>query len=251
LHPILFKYGIVTIYSYGFCVALAFLAGVLFSMWILRRASLYSDKLWDLALVIMVSAVVGARLFYVIEFFGEYAARPLEVFFVWQGGLVFFGGLFFAAVAAIVFIRLNQMPLWLMLDCMTPGTILGYAIGRIGCFLNGCCYGCETTLPWTVHFPNVLGARHPTQLYAAGLALLAFLFLFWFLQRKKFDGQVFAFGLLYYGSYRFLIEFWRVNPRYWLGLSEAQVIAVLVFAAAVGLLIFLPRRVQSLFQGKP
>jgi phosphatidylglycerol:prolipoprotein diacylglycerol transferase len=108
--------------------------------------------------------------------------------------------------------------------------------------MNGCCYGCESNLPWAVHFPQVLGLRHPTQLYASGLALLVAVFLLWFLQRKRYDGQIFAFGLLYYGAYRFLIEFLRVNPRYFLGLSEAQWIAILVIAAAVFLLTWLPRR---------
>jgi len=242
VHPILFQLGFITIYAYGFFVALAFLVGVALSMWVLSRRGLYSDKLWDLALLIMILAIVGGRVFYVIEFFPQYLQNPLEMLMVWRGGLVFFGGLVFALAGTLAFLMLHKMPLWKILDAIVPGTILGYGIGRLGCFFNGCCYGCETNLSWAVHFPGTLGLRHPTQLYATGFALLAAGFFLWFLQRKKYDGQVFALGLLYYGGYRFLIEFLRVNPRYLLGLSEAQLIAMIIFAAALVLLFLLPRR---------
>ena len=242
MYPILFKFEFITMYSYGAMVALAFLAGISLAIYLLQREGLFNNRSLDLAIVVMVASIVGARIFYVIEFFDFFRAHPWEILMVWNGGLVFYGGLTFAVLGAVVYIKTQRLPLWQYLDCMAPPTVLGYAIGRVGCFLNGCCYGGEANVPWAVHFPQVTGLHHPTQLYASTAALAAFAILLFILRRKKYDGQVFGLTLLYYCAYRFAIEFVRVNPRYLFGLSAAQWISILGMVVAAVILLALRKK---------
>jgi len=222
MYPVLFRIGPLTIYSYGLMVALGFLAGIGIAIWLAKREKIATEKILDLAVYVLIASVVGARLFYVIEFWPEFITNPLNVFFVWQGGLVFYGGLLLAVITILIYAQASKINVWKLLDIIAPATALGYAIGRIGCFLNGCCYGIECSLPWAVSFPNLAGLRHPTQIYASltGLLIFGLLMVLW--RFRKFEGQVFCAGLTMYGIYRFSIEFVRVNPRYILGLSMAQ-----------------------------
>ena len=229
MHPILLKIGSFTLYSYGLMVALGFLAGIFSALVLAGKAKISQERILDLAFIVLISAIVGARVFYVLEFWRDYTTNPLAVFFIWEGGLVFFGGLLFGIGAIILYAWYAKISFWKLIDVCVPGTMLGYAFGRIGCFLRGCCYGSETDLPWAVRFPDACGLRHPTQIYASLTGLLIFLILLLVFNRKKFDGQVFAVGLVLYGIYRFLIEFIRVNPRYLFGLSEAQLGSVVIF----------------------
>ncbi|KAF0133864.1 MAG: phosphatidylglycerol:prolipoprotein diacylglycerol transferase [Candidatus Saganbacteria bacterium] len=232
MHPILFKFGSITIFSYGFMIALAFLAGIYFSYFLAVREGIKGEKIFDLALVILVSSIVGARIFYVIEFWPDFISNPLEVFFIWQGGLVFFGGLLFAALAAVAFANYYKIKALKLMDIITPGTALGYGIGRIGCFLRGCCYGIETKLPWGIVFPGLSEAHHPTQLYAFISGIIMFTMLLLLYRKKKYDGQVFFSGLMFYSVYRFSVEFLRMNPKY-LFFSMAQWISILIFFLAL------------------
>ncbi|MCX5751607.1 MAG: prolipoprotein diacylglyceryl transferase [Candidatus Saganbacteria bacterium] len=229
MHPILFQYGFISIHSYGVMAALGFLVGICLVLWLAYKANVDINKILDLAIVVMVSAIIGARLFYVIGFWPAYAARPWEIFMVWQGGLVFYGGLIVAALSTMIFLRVNKMPFWKVLDFITFATVIGMIFGRIGCFLNGCCYGIETKVPWAVQFPELLGKRHPTQIYESIdlLIILGILFIIYRLVKK--DGIVFAFGLMLYAIHRFLVEFLRENPYYFFGLSAAQWISILLF----------------------
>lgn len=243
MYPVLLKLGPLTLYSYGLMVALGFLAGILLAAYLARRTGLKPEIMLDIAPFVLVGAIVGARIFYVIEFWREFQGNPLEIFMLWRGGLVFYGGLLFAILGLLWAAKLFKLNFWKIMDILAPSTALGYALGRIGCFLNGCCYGIEAQLPWAVTFPKLIGARHPTQLYAslAGLLICALLLLVLF-KFKKFDGQVLIFGLGLYAIYRFLIEFIRTNPKYWLNLTEAQWLSILLVILAGGLYIKLYRR---------
>jgi phosphatidylglycerol:prolipoprotein diacylglycerol transferase len=233
MHPILLKFGPFTIYSYGFMVASAFLSGIFLAAWLAKRENIPAEKIFDLALYVLLSSIIGARIFYVIEFWRDYITNPISALFIWQGGLVFYGGLIFAIAAIFVYARITNVPSLKLFDIISPATALGYAIGRIGCFLNGCCYGIETCVPWAVKFPNISGLRHPTQIYASIAGFLICGLLLFLFGRKRFDGQIFTIGLILYSVYRFLIEFIRVNPRYLLVLSEAQWGSALIFAVAL------------------
>jgi phosphatidylglycerol:prolipoprotein diacylglycerol transferase len=243
MHPILLKLGPLTLYSYGLMVALGFLAGILLATYLTRQAKLKPEVILDIAPFVLVGSIAGARIFYVVEFWRDFRGNPLEIFFIWKGGLVFYGGLLFAILGLLLAVKIFKLDLLKIMDILAPSTALGYAIGRIGCFLNGCCYGVETKVPWAVRFPTESVLRHPTQIYASisGLLICAILLLMLF-KFKKFDGQVLTAGLALYAAYRFLIEFIRTNPRYLLNLTEAQWASIFLVILAGGLYIKLRRR---------
>ena len=245
MHPILFSFHNFTIYSYGCMVAMGFLAATFWSYWQVggfrRKASpavanqfLSVDQLLSLVIWIVVSGIIGARLFYVIQFWPEFANQPLQILNLRGGGLVFYGGLIGGLIALFGFCKFHKLQLLKVLDLVTPSVILGYSFGRIGCFFEGCCYGKVCSVPWAVHFPLLSGLRHPTQLYSSFLAFLIFLFLVRLSKHQSYTGQIFFWGIALHSCYRFSIEFIRENPLYY-GLSSAQWTALILLGVAVPL----------------
>jgi phosphatidylglycerol:prolipoprotein diacylglycerol transferase len=174
----------------------------------------------------------------VIFFWPELEGNILNAFMIQRGGLVFYGGLALALIAILWRSARYKLSLFKLFDIASLSAAIGYSIARIGCFLNGCCYGVESNLPWAVQFPGLLGKRHPTELYASATMLILFLLLLIFWKRRKFDGQIFLFAVICYSIYRFLIEFIRVNPKYLLNLTSAQWASVVLFVLAAGTLIW-------------
>ncbi|MDD4178442.1 MAG: prolipoprotein diacylglyceryl transferase [Candidatus Margulisbacteria bacterium] len=236
MQPILFKLGALELHSYGLFVALGFTVGIILSLIYAKREKIAAQLIVDLALYVVLAAIAGARLFYVLGQPAYYFHNPLEIIMVQNGGLVFLGGLFLAILAVVVFARQKNIPLLNLLDAITPGTALGYAIGRLGCFFNGCCFGLPTNLPWGITFPSGSLAAfycpnerlHPTQLYSSLIVLILFLGLLWLYKNKKFSGQIFFSGLVGYALYRFLIEFLRYSPIHWLALTPSQWLAIIM-----------------------
>jgi phosphatidylglycerol:prolipoprotein diacylglycerol transferase len=239
--PTLLKLGRLEVHSFGFFVALGFLAGILVSLYYAEREKTGRQNILDLAIGVIISAILGARLFYVIGQWDYYRANPQEIIMVQNGGLVFLGGLLASLLVVYLFARWKNLPLLRLLDAITPGTAVGYAIGRLGCFFNGCCFGLPTNLPWGIVFPKGSLAEaycgeiplHPTQLYSALAMLLVFLALVWIYNKKRFDGQIIFLGLIFYSLYRFIIEFFRFSPIHWLTLTPSQwvVMPLFVFGA--------------------
>tara|TARA_B100000749_G_scaffold280894_1_gene280510 strand:+ start:68075 stop:68743 length:669 start_codon:yes stop_codon:yes gene_type:complete len=129
----------------------------------------------DIALALMVGGFVGARLMHILyEFPDYYIEDPMAVFRFWQGGFVFYGGALGGFFSALAVIRIKKMDFYAWAEVYAPIAPLGYALGRLACFFNGCCYGHKCDLPWAMQFPLVDGLRHPTQLYATGLELVLF-----------------------------------------------------------------------------
>jgi len=220
VHPIAFHLGPLTVHSYGVMVALAFLAG----LWTASRraplSGIAAEKILDLGPWLIVGAILGARTLYVTSYWKEqFAEHPFpEIFMIQKGGLVYYGGLIGASLACILYSQLKKLPLWKLADVMAPSIALGYVFGRIGCLLNGCCYGRKCSLPWSVTYPAphvthpVDGAAtpvHPTQIYDSLLSLGLYLFLAWLYRRKKFDGQIFAAYLVCYAFTRSFVEMFR------------------------------------------
>jgi phosphatidylglycerol:prolipoprotein diacylglycerol transferase len=235
-------------------VALGFLAG----LWTASRRSLRdgipSERILDLGPWLIVGAILGARTLYVITFWREqFAGKPIsEIFMVHHGGLVYYGGLIGASLTCILYARLKQLPLWKLADIMAPSIALGYVFGRIGCLMNGCCYGRACSLPWAISFPpgNPLGSPttpvHPTQIYESLLSLCLYAGLAWLFRRKKYDGQVFAAYLVSYAILRSVVETFRGDyPEYqhFLGgwATPAQLVSIGILAAGLILLWFLSR----------
>ena len=156
MHPILLSLGVATVYSYGAMLSIAFFLGILLAMRLGEKEGIPSETVLDISLWVMVSAVIGARLLYVILFFGEFSSSLLDVIMIQKGGLIFFGGLFGALLAVLIKAQAYKLSLLKLADIAAPGAAIGYSIARIGCFLNGCCYGVETTLPWGVDRKSVV-----------------------------------------------------------------------------------------------
>ena len=254
MHPIAFELGRLSIHWYGVMVALGFLAGLWTAGRRAMRAGLSGEKVVDVGPWVLVGSIAGARLLYVISYWGEsFAGRPFwEVFAVWQGGLVFYGGLIGGSLAFIIYVRLKKLPLWKVADVFAPSIALGYVFGRMGCLLNGCCYGRACDLPWAIRFPadNPLHPPttpvHPTEIYESLLNLVLYAALAWLYRRRKFDGQVFAVYLVSYAALRSFVEMFRGDyPQYqhFLGgwATPAHLVSFGILATGVALLWLLPR----------
>ena len=198
MHPIAFHLGPLTIHWYGVMIALAFLAGLWTATRRARRENISSERIGDVVLWIMVGGILGARTVYVATYWkDEFAGQPLsEIFMIQHGGLVYYGGFIGATIAGIIYIRWKKLPLWKIADVLAPSIALGNVFGRIGCLLNGCCYGRVCSLPWAIRFPSghPTGGLpvHPTEIYDALNNFILYLLLALLFRRKKFDGEVFV-----------------------------------------------------------
>jgi phosphatidylglycerol:prolipoprotein diacylglycerol transferase len=232
MHPILLKIGPVVIYSWGLMVALGSLAGILLAINSSGKYNIPSEKVIDLALYSILSGLIGARFFYVILFFNEFKSNAWQIIRIQDGGLVFFGAVLGGIICFLIFSRINKLSIMTLLDLATPSVLLGYTIGRWGCFLNGCCYGVVTTQPWGVKFPHLIGLHYPTQIYASFIGLIMLLILLYRRKKQIFSGQIFLEGIILYAFYRFSIEFIRVNPKYFI-LTAAQWTSLALFILGI------------------
>jgi len=222
--PRLFHLGSFGIPTYGVLVALGVLVGLWISVRNSERQGIKAENAWDFGIAIVLAGILGAKILYILVDWRVYMEHPREIFSLstLQAGGVFSGGLLAAFVVSAWFLRKHNMPALATLDAFSPGLAMGHAIGRLGCFAAGCCYGKPTDHFWGVTFTNPLAAQYvgtplgvalePTQLFESAAELIIFATLTWMLARKRFDGQVFGAYLFLYGIARFLIEFLRGDP---------------------------------------
>jgi phosphatidylglycerol:prolipoprotein diacylglycerol transferase len=222
--PRLFQIGSFSAPTYGFLVSLGVLTGLWISVRNSNKQGIDPDDAWNLGIVAVLAGIVGAKILYFINDWDFYTAHPREIF-SWstmQAAGVFSGGLLAALAASAWYIRKHNMPAMATCDAFSPGLAFGHAIGRLGCFAAGCCWGRPTSHAWGVTFRNPLAhelvgtplnqALEPTQLFEAAVELANFFILMWMLKRKKFDGQVFASYLILYGVARYFLEYLRDDP---------------------------------------
>lgn len=240
MYPTLLKIGFLEIHTYGVFVALGFFAAFKLLLFYGKKSSFPPALIETLAFLVFIFSLFGARLFYVLISWREFAGSPSDIFKIWQGGLVFWGGFLGGALTGIIFSIKNKMPLWKLADVFAPAMAIGHALGRIGCFFAGCCYGKNTESFLGVVFPeNCLAPAGikllPTQLLSSILLFTLFLILVIFWKRKKFDGQIFFTYTVLFSAGRFLIEFLRGDFRgnLILGITPTQVVSVLVFIVSV------------------
>lgn len=225
MFPQLLHFGSFSLPTYGFLVATGVLVGLIVAANMAKRQGLDPEKAWNLGILAVLFAIIGAKVLLFINDWGWYSSHPREIFSMstWQAGGVFYGGLLGAIAVSVWYIRRNNMPVMRTCDAFAPGLALGHAIGRLGCFAAGCCYGKHTDLPWGVTFTNPLAQTisgtplgipiHPTQLYESIVELGNFFILFWLIRHKKFEGQVIGAYLFLYGVARYFIEFVRDDPE--------------------------------------
>ncbi len=272
MHPILFSLGPFTIYTYGVLLAAAFLLGLKLATARARRRGLDPNRILDLGIYIIVAAIAGGKLLLLVTDFQSFRANPTDFLSLARSGGVFYGGLILSVLVAFWYMRRHRLALWPTFDVFAPGIALGHAVGRMGCFMAGCCWGHATTLPWGVTFSDTFTGSyvgtpldiplHPTQIYEMLAESGILLFLLW-LERgrgpqrlsavaqgagvpgrgRNFAGRTFWTYILLYGLSRYVIEFFRGDPRgtVWI-FSTSQFISVLLVPLSVLMLAWLSSR---------
>ena len=261
MHPVFLKLGSVTIYWYGVFMALAFLAGLVNWTTLARREGRDPQFCSDLLFWVMLAGLAGGRLAYVLSNAAHYAANPLHVLFLWEGGLIYYGGFVGGILAVLAFARRRHIPMLALLDFAITALPLAHALGRVGCFMNGCCFGSRLdhwpavsfpagSPPWDRHIDLgwITNASrcslpiHPVQLYETGLNLALYVLLLAVYRRPHRHGMVTATYFLVYPPGRFLLEFLRGTERLHVGaLSAAQTLSVALIALG-GVVLLLARR---------
>ncbi|MXY23526.1 MAG: prolipoprotein diacylglyceryl transferase [Acidobacteria bacterium] len=258
MYPRLFELFGVSIYTYGLMLVAAYLIGLRVAVARGRARGLNDARVMDLGILVIIGALVGAKLLLFVVEFDHILEDPAYLWTLLRSAGVFYGGLLLAVVAAFWFMRRHRMPVWTTCDAFAPGIALGQAVGRVGCLLAGCCYGRPTDLPWGVTFIDPIAAAnvgtpldvalHPTQLYESVATLLIMgMLLLLERRRRMFPGQIFWSYLLLYPIARFAIEFFRGDPRGTVFdlLSTSQFVSALLIPISIVMLIRLgstPRR---------
>lgn len=212
--------------------------GVMLSLWLMSRVARRTgfpegEGAFDMVFASVLSGFLGARIYYIFQNLAWYLENPAHIFALWEGGLIFYGGMISSFLGLWLYLRYKKTPLAKGLDFILPYVSLSHAFGRIGCFFNGCCYGKLCTLPWAVKFPELGHAVHPTQLYEAVFDFALFFFLTRRYEKKRFEGEVAALYFSLYAVARFLVEFVRDDNPFWGFLTVNQWISVAIFIPAV------------------
>lgn len=242
MHPVLVRIGPLTVHTYGVLVAAGFLAGLSLAAKLGKKDGMPRERILDIGFYVLLSAIVGSRLFFIALNPGYYFSNPLEALKVWQGGLVFYGGLLFAVPVALWYMKKHRLDIWGTTDIFVPSLALGHAIGRLGCFSAGCCYGKVSEASWAVTFlhPESLARTgiplHPVQLYESLGEFVNFLILMVLRKHQSYKGQLLLTYLFLYSVLRFTVEFFRGDEARGFilpGISVSQGISVIIGLAAI------------------
>lgn len=233
MHPVLLRWNGPTIYSYGFCMAIAMLIIYLVAWKRSRAFGIEPNDALEFIFVFFIAGIIGSRLFYVMQYLTTYWDAPWKIFMIYEGGLVWHGGFLVAAMSGFWMARKKGLPVLTLCDFFAPLIPLGHAIGRVGCFLNGCCYGRITTTGYGILFPGDFAERIPVQHYAAGFLITLSLFLFWLSSKKHSSGQILLDYILLYSMFRFFIEFYRGDQVAFLSLTPPQWTCIFLFIVAL------------------
>lgn len=246
MRPELFRIGPLTVHSYGFFLALAFIVGMMISFLYLRRKFVDAYVVFELVLAAAVGGIVGARLFYVVGHWSEFSSRWWEAFKFWNvQGLVFYGGFIFGLLAAAAVVRWRGLPVGQVLDSGGLAVPAAMAVARVGCYLNGCCFGKSSGLPWAVTFPlktqyNMgmpTNPVHPTQIYELLMDLGIFVLLLAVHRRFRYRGEIMVVFIMLYAVARFVNEFFRYHTSPGANLFF-QLLSAAAFLAAGLVLVF-------------
>ena len=252
MHPVLFHIGSITIYAYGFCIAIGAILGISYVTWQGKKFfGLTFDQCNTLFIVVVIAAVLGGKLFMIFESPSYYLTNPGKL--LSGSGFVFYGSLIFAIPTMLWFFRRNKIPVLAMLDVMAIASCIVHGFGRIGCFMAGCCYGTQTDSMFGVIFTDPACQAdpkgvplHPTQLYEAGFIFTIMVGLMLIKKYKQFDGQLFLIYLMAYAVGRAVLELFRgdLERGYVIQdiLSTSQFISLLMISASLFFYIRLKRK---------
>jgi phosphatidylglycerol:prolipoprotein diacylglycerol transferase len=255
MFPDLISIGPVTIHTYGPFVAIGVVGGLMITVKIGKSEGIGSQQILDMGLGIILSSIIGSRVMFVLMNFSHYRHMPLDILKIWQGGLVFSGGIIAVVLTIGWYIYRHHLSLWKITDLWTPAVAIGQAIGRIGCFMAGCCYGKPTDLKWGVVFTNPQSIAqplnvplHPTQIYSSISGFIVFVIVLLLHSKKRFEGQVFLWFLIFHSTVRLAIERFRGDDRGMLlssGMSVTQLITTLILIASVVTLMVLKSKAKE------
>jgi phosphatidylglycerol---prolipoprotein diacylglyceryl transferase len=256
MHPILFKIGPLAIHSYGIMLALSFILGIFIAVRLGKKRGIDENEIVNIGFIIIISSIVGARLFYVLFHLNEFQGRWLYTFWPVQrdgsvglGGLILLGGFLTALISSTVYIIYKKLNFWKLADSIAPGIAIGIFFTRIGCYLNGCCFGKACSPALGVIFPphsaahSVMGSvpLYPTQLYSSFYGLLIFGILLWIDRKIRFDGLNIGIFLILYGIARFAVDFFRYYENQMFivgGLGFNQVVSLSMLLAGLVMILY-------------
>lgn len=240
MHRILFQIGNLTVYSYGAMISLAVLVAAIFMSRESAREGIDPDHVLEAIIAAVIGGLLGARILYVLLNWEQFRGRWQDIFFARFEGLTFYGALFGGIFALLLWCRWRKVNFFKLTDLAAPYLALGYAFGRIGCFLNGCCYGRVSVVPWGVAIPAVDSLpRHPVQLYAAGGAVIIFIILKLLQRSRPYIGFNLVALCALYGVLRFTTEFFREEVILWMGLTLAQMFSLGLTVVSLSVMLYL------------
>jgi phosphatidylglycerol:prolipoprotein diacylglycerol transferase len=246
MFPDIISIGPVTLHTYGLFVAIGFFTGLMVTIKLGAAEGFSSQQIMDMGFIIILSAIIGSRVMYVLINTSYYTRAPLDMLKIWQGGLVFSGGVIGVVLTMFWYIKRHGLPLGKVADLWAPAIAIGQCLGRVGCFMAGCCYGKETDLAWGVTFthPHCLSPLntplHPVQLYSSISGLIIFVVVMLLHSKRKFEGQIFLWFLILHSTARLALERFRGDDRGLLlnsNMSMTQFVAVLLLIISAGILI--------------
>jgi phosphatidylglycerol---prolipoprotein diacylglyceryl transferase len=260
--------GEVKLFGFGAMLVLAFVSSTWLASWRARREKLDPEVIADIAFWLFLAGVVGARLFYCFEYWGDDIKSVWDVVQYWKGGIVYYGGIVGGSLAFFAYWWFRPFPLRPYMDVIAPSIAIGTLFGRLGCFLNGCCFGDRCSLPWAMSFPKpsppwqqhitlelipptALQSLpvHPTQLYSAIDALILLILLSAYFRLRRRDGEVIGLLMITYPITRFLIEFLRNDEGvFFAGMTVSQTISVALLVAAGAYWAWLSRLPKGLYR---
>ncbi|MBV7274388.1 prolipoprotein diacylglyceryl transferase [Clostridium sp. PL3] len=245
MHPILFKLGSLTLYSYGFMIAIGIISALLLALHRAKRLGFDTDAVMDLGIYGVVGGFIGAKLLFWIVEFPSIIHNPNFIVETLSNGFVVFGGIMGGALTGYAYCKIKKLDFLAYLDLIVPAIALAQGFGRIGCFEAGCCYGRETDSVFGIVFQNSLYAPNgvlliPTQLFSsAGDFIIAGILLYYSSKSQK-RGQVSGLYMILYSVGRFIIEIFRGDPRGNVGiLSTSQFICIFMFFVGIYVFCFL------------
>jgi phosphatidylglycerol:prolipoprotein diacylglycerol transferase len=213
-------------------LAVAFFISSSLAVFAAKKNNIDSEAIFNFCFLVFISGVIGARILYVAENIPYYLKNPVEIIMLWHGGLSWFGGLLLSVISGTIYLKKNKLPIYRVLDLMSPFVALGQAIGRIGCLLNGCCYG--KVSEFGLYFQAQKATLVPTQLYSSLVLIFIFIVLRALQDRPHKEGEIFFAYLILYSLKRFFMEFWRADNEVILfGLTLFQLISIAIFCAAI------------------